>query len=253
MFLELLPTYNERSPDRHPLIRFEHQELPGQDRHVPGTRTVLPNKTHQDPVNLKEQEPATPSPLASQHRHLGPSRESAPRRLHGPRASQHRHLGPSRESAPRRLHGLRASQHLAVSTSSTPHNRTWNQTNLECCRIPAWQTWNAALVPLTRRPGSCGAVTLPGNRTCPRRATPATTEPTHCTVRDAGEPYTRCRRRVNFGSTNPTRFRAKDPKEHATRRRRTPYRRTYRMPRCRTHATWPYYSLRRATTRKQGA
>ena len=86
-FLELLPTYNERSPDRHPPIRFEHQELPDQDRHFLGTRTVLPNKTHQDPVNLKEQEPATPSPLASPHRLLGP------------RASQHRLLGQRAEEA----------------------------------------------------------------------------------------------------------------------------------------------------------
>ena len=107
-------------------------------------------------------------------------------------------------------------------------------------------------MPRARLPESFGAATCPKNRTCLRRATPAPTGPTHCPVKDVGELLTRCRRHATPAPTGQTHSLAKDPGELATRRLHTHYGRTNHVPRCRTHATWTYYSRRQATARKQG-
>ena len=228
-------------------LRKEGLGLPSsnQVRTTPRTTATEPTPTrHQDsppeqnppgPRKIKEQElPASTALDASPHHLHGPRRESAP----PPRpsnASPHRLLGPRRESAPpprpstrarTASSALDASQHLVTSTSSTPHNQTWNHTS-HGCSTPAYQAWSASEVHRARLPETFGAATQTRNPTCPRHATPASTGPTHCLVKDLGELF--------------------------TRRRSTHYRRTDHVPRYRTHATSTYCLRGQATATNRGA
>ena len=256
-----------------PNLRKEVPGLPSsnQVRTTPSATGTGPTPTrHQDsppeqnppgPRKLKEQELSASTGLdASQLRLHGPRRESAPPPRPSTRVST---ASTALDASQLRLHGPRtrvstasaaldASQHLVTSTSSTPHNQTWNQT-YHGCSTPAYQAWSASEVHRARLPETFGAATQTRNRACPRHATPASTGPMHCPVKDPGELFTRCPRHATPASTGPTHCLVKDPGELATRRRRTHYRRTDHVPRCRTHATSTYYSRRQATATNQGA